>query len=85
MTAKPMSGGITEPGKSLDRSSLEPCNLRPNPEPWRRHVAEVADTMIACQATLRISHSVGHLVEMARLARAREYGWPRRERPAPSD
>jgi hypothetical protein len=48
-----MSGDITEP----------------NPEPWRRHVAEVADTMIACQAALfaaGISHSVGDLVEMAR-------------------
>jgi hypothetical protein len=55
----------------------------PQPEPWRTHVTEVAETILACRDELNkagINPTVGELIEMARLALSREFGWPRRER-----
>ena len=57
-------------------------------EPWRLNVREVTVTVIECRDALAkagIEHTCGDLIEMARLSLAREWGWPRRERAAPSD
>jgi hypothetical protein len=64
-------------------------NLCPNPsEPWRLNVREVTATPLECRDALAkagIEHTCSDLIEMARLSLAREWGWPRRERAAPSD
>ena len=57
-------------------------------EPWRMNVREVTATLLECRLALRgigIEPTCADLVELTRLCLAKEWGWPRRERAAPSD
>ena len=61
---------------------------KPACEPWRENVREVTATMLECRLVLRglgIEPTLADLVELTRLCLAKEWGWPRRERAAPSD
>jgi hypothetical protein len=51
---------------------------------WRHHVNEVGAVLLECRTVLDnagLGYSTPELIEMARLVFAREWGWPRRERP----
>ena len=63
-------------------ASMTPTGDSQQCAPWRRHVAEVATTMLACREALcsaGVAHSVGDLVEMARLVLVPENTAGRRE------
>lgn len=60
----------------------------PSCEPWRLNVREVTAALLECRTSLRdvgIEPTCADLVELTRLCLAKEWGWPRRERAAPSD
>jgi hypothetical protein len=58
----------------------------PDSAKWRGPTIDVADTMYLCKNWFEgygINYTASDLVGMARLILAREWGWPKRERPMP--